>query len=79
MRGKIRKWGHRLALKIPISTALAAGWREGTVVARAVFEGQLIVTPQPDRLALDQLLAGITPDNLHSEQPFGGPFGQEIW
>jgi len=28
---------------------------------------------------LDELLAGVTPDNLHGEINFGEPVGREIW
>ncbi len=32
--------------------------------------------PEP---SLDELLAGITPENLHSEMDFGRPEGREAW
>lgn len=28
---------------------------------------------------LEELLAGIKPDNLHGEMSFGSPVGQEVW
>ena len=42
-------------------------------------EGRLIIQAvRPDRYDLDQLLAGVTPDNLHDEADFGNPVGKEL-
>ena len=35
-----------------------------------------VTTPVYD---LDELLAAITPDNLHEEIDFGPPVGKEVW
>ncbi len=79
MRTQIQKWGNSLALRIPKSFAIEAGLQEDAVVDLALVEGKLIVTPQPEQVSLEKLLAGITADNLHDEQDFGGPVGREVW
>ena len=79
MRSQIQKWGNSLALRIPKSFSLEAGLQEDGVVDLALVGGKLIVTPQPEPISLEKLLAGITPDNLHGEQDFGGPVGREVW
>ncbi len=79
MRSRIRKWGHSLAVRIPKSFAIEAGLDENAVVELAVVDGKLTVTPQAAPLSLEKLLAGITPDNRHGEQDFGGPVGGEVW
>jgi antitoxin MazE len=79
MRTQIQKWGNSLALRIPKSLAVEAGLQEDGVVDLALVEGKLIVTPQPEHVSLEKLLAGITAGNLHDEQDFGGPVGREVW
>ena len=79
MRSQIQKWGNSLALRIPKSFALEAGLQEDGVVDLALVEGKLIVTPLPEPISLEKLLAAITTDNLHDEQDFGGPVGREVW
>ena len=79
MRSQVQKWGNSLALRIPKSFALEAGLREDGVVDLALVEGKLVVTPRAEPILLDQLLEGITPDNIHGEQDFGGPVGNEVW
>jgi SAM-dependent methyltransferase len=42
-------------------------------------DGKPVVTPiDPDPYPLDELLAGITPDNLHTEVNWGAPVGNEV-
>jgi len=79
MRSQVQKWGNSLALRIPKAFAIEAGLQEDAVVDLALVEGKLIVTPRPEPISLEKLLAGITPDNLHDEQDFGGPVGREVW
>lgn len=40
------------------------------------IEGNIPVQPQ---YLLEELLAQITPENLHSEFDFGEPQGKEVW
>ena len=79
MKSRVQKWGHSLALRIPKTFALEAGLDENAVVELALVKGRLVVTPQPALLSLDALLAGITSDNRHDEQDFGGRLGGEVW
>jgi antitoxin MazE len=37
------------------------------------------VTKNEDSLTLEQLLAGVTEDNIHEEIDTGNPVGKEIW
>lgn len=80
MQSKVQKWGNSLALRIPKSFASEIGLAEETAVELTLVEGRLVVTPvaQP-RFSLDELLAKITNDNLHSEQDTGPPQGNEAW
>jgi antitoxin MazE len=80
MRTAVRRWGNSLALRIPKSVAADSRIREGSVVDVSTARGKLVVTPISEpRLTLDQLLAGITKENLHDEVDWGAAVGREVW
>lgn len=79
MKVQIRKWGNSLALRIPKSFAIESKIAQGTTVEVSVEKGKLVVFPVESRLTLDDLLAGITPENLHGEIDMGPSVGKEIW
>lgn len=80
MQTRIQKWGNSLALRIPKAFAVDAHLEDDTVVEVTLEEGRLVVRPaQPPPVTLEELLAGITKNNLHSEVDFGGPAGNEVW
>lgn len=77
---RLRKWGNSLGLRIPRVFAEQARVREGSSVDIEVSDGVLIVRPIGLTVyALDDLLAGVTPDNLPGEVQAGGPTGNEAW
>jgi antitoxin MazE len=80
MRIAVQKWGNSLALRIPKAVAVESRLAQGTVVEVASARGRLIVTPVPKpTYTLDELLSGITKDNVHGEVDTGTPVGREIW
>jgi antitoxin MazE len=80
MKTRIQKWGNSLALRIPKSFAIEARLDPDALVDIALVEGKLIITPVvAPAFSLDQLLAGITPDNLHHEHATGPMVGDEVW
>lgn len=80
MRTRVRKWGNSLALRIPRSFAAEARLEHDTPVEVALVEGKLVVTPVTDpAFTLEQLLAGVTDENLHREVDTGPPVGNEAW
>jgi antitoxin MazE len=44
-----------------------------------VQAGQLIVRPMLKKYNLTELLAKVTPDNVHPETDWGGTAGKEVW
>ncbi len=66
MTATIQKWGNSLALRIPSAIARQTRIREGDVVTLKISNSILTVNPSPRRLSLDDLLAKVTPENLHS-------------
>ncbi len=80
MRTRVQKWGNSLALRIPKSFAAEVGLHKETPVEVTLSDGKIVVTPvaEPEQ-TLEQLLSGITPENLHREVDFGPAAGKEIW
>lgn len=79
MRITVRKWGNSASLRIPAALMKAADISVDDQVEVREEEGRLIIQAvRPDRYDLDQLLACVTPDNLHDEADFGKPVGKEL-
>lgn len=80
MKTHVQKWGNSLALRIPKTFALEAGLSENAAVELSLVEGKLVVESiQKRKPTLDELLQGITDENLHGEWDTGSPAGKEIW
>lgn len=81
MKTRVQKWGNSLALRIPKSFAEEAGLHADASVELSLANGRLVVqrvTPEP--LTLEQLLAGVTDDNLPGGEWHTWPaVGKEIW
>ena len=79
MRASIQKWGNSLAIRIPKSFAEEAKLAENSPVELSLVDGNLIISPaRKTEWTLDELLAGITEENLHGEVDFGPPVGKEL-
>jgi antitoxin MazE len=77
MRTSVESRPGGVAIVIPEAVAARAGLRGGESAEVEVAGGRLVVRPAgPATLA--ELLAGITPDNLHGEWAPGPPAGAEI-
>lgn len=80
MQSRVQKWGNSLALRIPKSFATEIGLADDTPVEISLVEGKLVISPLPvPTYSLEELLAGITTENLHSEQNTGETQGNEAW
>lgn len=79
-RAQLAKWGNSLAVRIPKNVAEEAKLREGDYLVLEVEEEGFVAVRAVERpKTLDDLIAQITPDNLHREQEWGNPVGAEIW
>ena len=80
MQTKVQKWGNSLALRIPKFLAAETNLQHDANVDLSLIDGKLIVTPinQPE-VTLEQLLEGVTEDNIHGEIDTGAPVGKEVW
>jgi antitoxin MazE len=80
MQARVQKWGNSLAIRIPKPFAAQMGIETSSAVDVSVVDGCLVITPaQKPRVTLDELLAGVTPENVHAETDWGKPVGREIW
>lgn len=79
MQVRIQKWGNSLALRIPKSLAEDSGVDTGSVVELRVVRGKLVATPVADQYELEELLAGVSKTNLHTEVSSGEAVGREVW
>ena len=80
MKARVQKWGNSLALRIPKSFASEVGLKSDTPVEISMEDGRLIISQvaKPE-LTLKQLLAKVTPENLHHEVETGPAVGNETW
>ena len=80
MQSQAQMWGNSLALRIPKALAKAAGLEPGTPITFSVVKGKLIVERVVEReYTLDELLAGINKNNIHTEVDTGPSVGREVW
>ena len=78
MTATIQKWGNSLALRIPHAVAKQIHVAEGDPVTLRVSAAGLTLKPTPKRLKLDELLAQVTPENLHRATDWGADVGREV-
>jgi antitoxin MazE len=76
MRIRVEKCPGGLAVVVPESLAIQAGLRDGESVDVELTGGRLVVRPGGSA-TLAELLAGLTPENLHGEWAPGPPAGKE--
>ena len=80
MRVQIQKWGNSLALRIPKAFAVESNVTSGSTVDISIDNGNIIVKPiKESKYTLEELLEGITDENLHGEVDWGPPVGKEVW
>ncbi len=79
MRTRVQRWGNSLGIRIPKAVAEEVGLRPDVSVDIAWTGRVITLTPVFEAPSLDDLLAGITPDNLHGEFETGPPVGNEQW
>jgi antitoxin MazE len=67
-------------VRIPKSFAAETRLQQDTEVELSIDEGRLVISPAaPRRITLDELLDGVTPENLHGEFGTGPAVGAEVW
>ncbi|BCJ87770.1 AbrB/MazE/SpoVT family DNA-binding domain-containing protein [Effusibacillus dendaii] len=77
MQTYVTKWGNSLGIRIPASMAEQAHIENGTPIEIQIKDDMIIIRRQT--YTLEELLAQITPENLHDEVNTSDPIGNEIW
>jgi antitoxin MazE len=79
MQTVIKKWGNSPALRLNTAVMKSAQLNIDQLVSVKVQKGRIVIEPMvKPEYQLDELLAGITSKNLHSESDFGRPVGKEL-
>lgn len=78
MRAIVKKWGNSAAVRIPSAVMEQARLEIDQTVEVRVEGGSVVIEPlAAPEYSLDDLLAEVTPENLHEEESFGPPVGRE--
>ena len=79
LNSKVARWGNSLAVRIPQKAAHQLGLTEGSEVSVVVEDDSLTIRRSRRITTLDELLAGVTPQNAGGEIDSGPPVGREGW
>jgi len=77
MQVVVQKWGNSLGFRIPSMWAKDNGVQNGSKVEVIVEQGKMIILPK--KKSLDDMLALVTDENIHSEISTGCAVGKEEW
>jgi antitoxin MazE len=78
MNTPIGKWGKSLAVRIPGTYARELHLKEGMELDVSLVEGGILLRPpRRQQYTLNELVAGITPENIHGETDWGEAVGRE--
>lgn len=78
MQLTVKKWGNSVGVRIPAPILNALKLEADHLIDMRVEDGKIIIEPISHGYSLEQLLAGITPENLHREADSGAPVGKEL-
>jgi len=79
MGTQIGKWGNSLAVRIPGAYVKDLRLKEGMDLDVSILEGGIMLRPPSREYSLEELVAGITPENRHGETDWGQALGRESW
>ena len=76
---KIVRWGNSMAVRIPKVVLRDAGLQEGDVLAFGAKNGSIVAKPIKKKTTLTELVAKMSPENIHEEVDWGKARGKEAW
>lgn len=80
MKVAVQRWGNSFAVRIPKAIAIESELTEGAVVDMKLTKGKVVLIPvRVPEQTLEELLSGVTEENIHGEVDFGRPVGKEVW
>lgn len=80
MHTEIKKWGNSAVVRLPAAMLAQLKLEVGSAVELTVDETGFRILPSTAKLEynLDDLLAGITPENRHEPVDWGASVGREV-
>ncbi len=80
MQATVGKWGNSAALRIPHSIMQAAHLELDQPVDIREENGRIVIEALPERdYTLEELMAGVTDENMPEKISTGRPVGKEFW
>jgi antitoxin MazE len=79
MKSQLVKWGNSTAIRIPKEVLSKAEMQEGDFVEFGAKKGAVLAKLAKSPRRLSDLIADITPENLHEETDWGKTEGNESW
>ncbi|MBV2123456.1 MAG: AbrB/MazE/SpoVT family DNA-binding domain-containing protein [Candidatus Thiodiazotropha sp. (ex Ctena orbiculata)] len=78
MKSVVKMWGNSASVRIPAPLMKSTNLSIDSAVDVREENGCIVIAPiLDDEIDLHKLLAGVTPDNIHSEVDFGQAVGDE--
>ena len=79
MEIRVKKWGNSASVRIPATLMESVHLKLNDAVDMREEDGRLIITPlrRDESAILDDLVAAISPENLHDEVDTGAAVGRE--
>ena len=77
MQTIVHKWGNSLGFRIPSLWAKDNDIKNGSKVEVIIEKGKIVILPQ--KKSLDDMLALVNEENIHSEVSTGYAVGKEEW
>jgi antitoxin MazE len=72
---RLLRWGHGLGVRIPMALARGVGLECGSTVDVLREDGRVVIVPLRRAPTLDELLAKVTPRNIHRDVDWWAPEG----
>ncbi len=80
MKAQLTRWGNSVAIRIPKRVLDQAHLAEGDLLDLSVSApGSISAKRARRKQSLEELVAAVTPENLHEESNWGPAVGKEIW
>ena len=77
MQAVVQKWGNSLGFRIPSLWAKENNVKSGSKIEVIAEKGKMVILPQ--KKSLDDMMAMVNDDNIHSEISTGHAIGNEEW
>jgi antitoxin MazE len=74
----VTKWGNSLAIRIPKNIAEQVNLKPGTLIAIAIVDNNIVITPKRQQYSLEELLEGASAEDFDGEYDWGEPVSAKL-